>query len=92
MEWLGHSTLVAQKHYWQVTDSDFQRASGSENTAASLSKATQVAESDAIFADATNEAIIAAMANNPEVAEIAATWTNLSPAARQCMMLLIRNS
>ena len=26
-EWLGHSTLVAQKHYWQVTDDDFERAS-----------------------------------------------------------------
>jgi hypothetical protein len=30
-EWFGHSTLVAQKHYWQVTDSDFIRASGTEN-------------------------------------------------------------
>ncbi len=25
--WLGHSTLVAQKHYWQVTEADFNRAS-----------------------------------------------------------------
>lgn len=24
--WLGHSTLIAQKHYWQVTDADFQKA------------------------------------------------------------------
>ncbi|TWU27596.1 tyrosine-type recombinase/integrase [Bythopirellula polymerisocia] len=24
--WLGHSTLVAQKHYWQVTDADFAKA------------------------------------------------------------------
>lgn len=24
--WLGHSTMVARKHYWQVTDSDFDRA------------------------------------------------------------------
>lgn len=24
--WLGHSTLIAQKHYWQVTDADFERA------------------------------------------------------------------
>jgi hypothetical protein len=22
-EWLGHSALVAQKHYWRVTDEDF---------------------------------------------------------------------
>ena len=24
--WLGHSTLVAQKHYWQVTEADFDKA------------------------------------------------------------------
>jgi len=24
--WLGHSTIVAQKHYWQITDADFQQA------------------------------------------------------------------
>jgi integrase len=24
--WLGHSTLVAQKHYWMVTEKDFERA------------------------------------------------------------------
>ena len=24
--WLGHSTLVAQKHYWQVTEADFAKA------------------------------------------------------------------
>jgi hypothetical protein len=23
---LGHNTLVAQKHYWRVTDADFERA------------------------------------------------------------------
>jgi hypothetical protein len=25
-EWLGHSKLVAQKHYWRVTDADFTKA------------------------------------------------------------------
>ena len=25
-EWLGHSTMVAQKHYWRVTDADFEKA------------------------------------------------------------------
>jgi integrase len=25
-EWLGHSTLVAAKHYWRVTEADFARA------------------------------------------------------------------
>ncbi|MBX3435415.1 MAG: site-specific integrase [Pirellulales bacterium] len=26
--WLGHSTLVANKHYWQVTDADYAKAAG----------------------------------------------------------------
>jgi hypothetical protein len=25
-EWLGHSTAVANKHYWRVTDADFEKA------------------------------------------------------------------
>jgi len=25
-EWLGHSTMIAQKHYWRVTESDFAKA------------------------------------------------------------------
>ncbi len=91
-DWRGHSTLVAQKHYWQVTDSDSERASGAENAAAILSKATQVAEFDALVVEAKTKAIFTAMATDPEVAEIAAMWANLSPTARQCMMLLIRNS
>jgi hypothetical protein len=31
---VGHSTLVAQKHYWWVTDSDIQRACGPTENAA----------------------------------------------------------
>lgn len=27
-EWLGHSTLVANKHYWQVTEADYLWATG----------------------------------------------------------------
>lgn len=27
-EWLGHSTVVAQEHYWRTTDDDFARATG----------------------------------------------------------------
>ena len=26
--WLGHRTLIAQKHYWQVTDDDDKTAAG----------------------------------------------------------------
>jgi hypothetical protein len=25
-DWLGHSTMVAQKHYWRTQDSDFEKA------------------------------------------------------------------
>jgi len=45
--WLGHSTLVSQKHYWQVTDADFARAiqgtanSGAESGAPSAQKTAQ---------------------------------------------------
>jgi len=28
--WLGHSTIVANKHYWQVTEVDFERATRPE--------------------------------------------------------------
>ena len=31
--WLGHSTLVANKHYWHVTDADFAKAIGSVEAA-----------------------------------------------------------
>ena len=32
-EWLGHSTLVAQKHYWRTTDADFDKATSSQGKA-----------------------------------------------------------
>jgi hypothetical protein len=91
-EWLGHSTLVAHKHYWQVTDSDFERAGGKVNKSVSPATKTRDAESDALIMDAKKEAIFAAMATDTEVAEIAATWANLSPTARQCMMALVRSN
>lgn len=25
-DWLGHSAMVAKKHYWRVTDADFEKA------------------------------------------------------------------
>ena len=25
-DWLGYSTMVAQKHYWRTTDADFEKA------------------------------------------------------------------
>ncbi len=31
--WLGHSAAIANKHYWQVTEADFEQATGSETTA-----------------------------------------------------------
>jgi hypothetical protein len=41
---LGHSTLVANKHYWQVTDADFTKAIGSNPKAAQ--KAAQRAHAE----------------------------------------------
>ena len=44
--WLGHSTLVARKHYWTVTDGDYERAAsegGAESGAPSAQKAAQQA-------------------------------------------------
>lgn len=32
--WLGHSTAIASKHYWQVTDEDFDTATKSGAQAA----------------------------------------------------------
>ena len=41
--WLGHSTIVAAKHYWQVTDADFEKATKGEGSTEekSLHKALQ---------------------------------------------------
>lgn len=43
--WLGHSALVAQKHYLQVTDADFERAAGggAKSGAVAVQKAVQCA-------------------------------------------------
>ncbi|MBA4107679.1 MAG: integrase [Pirellula sp.] len=32
-EWLGHSTLIAEKHYWQSTEADFDKASSPQSDA-----------------------------------------------------------
>jgi hypothetical protein len=32
--WLGHSTVVVSKHYWQVTDDNFAKAVGAQPQAA----------------------------------------------------------
>ncbi|MGA2068568.1 MAG: tyrosine-type recombinase/integrase [Thermoguttaceae bacterium] len=41
--WLGHTEAVAKKHYWQVTDDDYQRAAGGGSDGlAALQTALQV--------------------------------------------------
>lgn len=47
--WLGHSTLVAQKHYWQVTDGDFAKAVASPTGKATAESAAQGAEDGVVF-------------------------------------------
>ena len=43
--WLGHSTLIANKHYWQVTDDDFARATSGPDEAAQKAAQSLHAES-----------------------------------------------
>lgn len=50
------------------------------------------AKSDALSANAKNGAIFAVLATDPDLAEIAAMWANLSPTARHYVMTLVRNS
>ncbi len=46
--WLGHSALVAQKHYWTVTDADFERATkgGAESGARAARNRAQHAHAE----------------------------------------------
>jgi len=43
--WLGHSVLVANKHYWQVTDNDFAEAVGTDPKVAQKTAQRMHAES-----------------------------------------------
>jgi len=48
--WLGHSALIAQKHYWQVTEADFEKAATvktSSNAPPALHKAVQSGAAEA---------------------------------------------
>ena len=49
--WLGHSTIVAAKHYWQVTDADFEKATKGEGSTEekSLHKALQSVHAESRF-------------------------------------------
>jgi hypothetical protein len=40
--WLGHSTEVAQRHYWQVTDADFERATEASTVAQNAAQSATV--------------------------------------------------
>ena len=42
--WLGHTEAVAKKHYWQVTDEDYQRAAGLPGSGAALQMALQISD------------------------------------------------
>ena len=49
--WLGHSTIVAAKHYWQVTDADFEKATKGEGSTEekALHKALQSVHAESRF-------------------------------------------
>lgn len=62
-DWLGHSTMVAQKHYWRTTDADFEKATSELPDA--LHQAVQSASvSDGI--DLSESAEILALCGNSE--------------------------
>jgi len=52
--WLGYSTLIANKHYWQVTDDDFSKA----NSAAQQAHEKSRSGSQAVFAPNLKTAVI----------------------------------
>ena len=51
--WLGHSNTVADKHYRQVTDADFERAANAQHPA--LQQSTETADSDGNGRNAESE-------------------------------------
>jgi integrase len=70
--WLGHSELVAQKHYWQVTDADFEKAqNAAQQPAATASEGGQEKEGaslkDPEFPESAN--VCNPSLNKPELAK-----------------------
>lgn len=60
-DWMGHSAMVAQKHYWRTTDADFEKATAPEALhnpvqSAAVSRGT----------DESQEEPVAAFCGNPE--------------------------
>ena len=57
--WLGHTEAIAKKHYWQVTDEDYQQAAGlgSDLVSGPNGKTLQIAlqTSDAIACEAMHD-------------------------------------
>jgi integrase len=86
--WLGHSALVAQKHYWTVTDADFERAiqGGAESGARAAQNRAQHAHAE-ICGDSHETAVavgaFAVSAATPEnkgkMAEVHGNRTHRTP-------------
>ncbi len=70
--WLGHSTAVASKHYWQVTDADFARATAPSAPVAQ--KAAQQAHANDRNVPQTEQP---ARIKTPSMQDFATEWDSL---------------
>jgi integrase len=64
-DWLGHSTMVAQKHYWRVTDADFEKAAA--QPAEAVHKAVQSAAVSESRDSSPNSELAATCNNSKEL-------------------------
>jgi integrase len=60
--WLGHSALVAQKHYWQVTDADYERGA-SEPSGEAVQNPVQLGSKTGAFSGGES---VHSFSENPE--------------------------
>jgi hypothetical protein len=58
-EWLGHSTMIAQRHYWQTTDADFEKATSALHKAKHTGAQSMVMEGKDRSENCDNSAAIA---------------------------------
>lgn len=82
--WPGHSTIVANKHYWQVTDDDFAKAAegGAESDAASAFRGLQRVARDRLSARKKPRFCITSALHGDKVQNGVVGDTGLEPVAQ----------
>ena len=68
--WLGHSTLIANKHYWQVTDDNFAKAIGAARNPAQQALETNRFASQAGKAANPELAVLPGFANDCDLLQM----------------------